>query len=1436
MSDQPGKKRPLRRLLKVAAVLVILLLIVIALLPSMVSWGLLRGTITGVIEDNINGKATIDRLSIGWFSAQTVEGVSIVSDDGQTTLDATATLDRGLLSLLFSGGDYGTLTLSGAASAVRRADGSTSLDTLLKHAPPRDPREREPAERDSRDHAPAEPPAFTAKVVIDDFDVMLTDESTNDVIELRDLKGALTLDPRHASDIVLEAVTIAAGEAGALRVLGGVQSLLDERGALNLDGMKAQVEVGIEAMPLTLIDALAGMNNRLVALLGDSVRRAEIRFDGSRRDGQAFISLATPALDVTGEAALTGGRLLVSPEKPILARLRPDPAVMNAWLDDKTLASLGLATRPRLSSESAAEPGVIEIELSHAAIALPEDGSLNLAGAPIALAVRAGGLRLDDVGVAGMDSVALESLNVSITSDDVTQRIAVALDHRLAVNGRPSSTMTADLGAKEVVGADGAVMFDPARLEGEVHVRALATAIARPFLGDAPIDLARDIGETLDVDATFSSGATRGITVIAAASNLDASLSADVDEHGGIVVKTIDVLTTLHPDLVASLLPDQAWRLPPDLTVMGRDVTLPARAEGEPLDLRAISFGNFTFALAGDLIERTIDGQPTLSIEGFNVNAASSRLDEGIDVVSTFGALGAMGSINQRVTNLFDANGALTPRDALAAGSITLEDIGVEQVRLVAPEFADVFQAAAKSPLRLHVVNTLAAEGTITADIHATNGTIDLTSQVTRGGGVITLQSLAATIDDLTDDVMRLLQKDNAAPIMLAAERVSLAMQSPIVLARETDAGFEVAETIQTEARFAVRDGVLTNGPVVPQRYRLADTQGTATVSLDRGMGALSYRATGTTVLQDVNTREPFSNLAFAYGVEPAGRDSTLATGTLDFTNLNVPRLEIVWGKPVGQISDWVGEQGNLRLDASLPSGGGQRATMVAAFPYLTGTFNVDRGAERIVVTADNPTLTLRAGALEQVLNPVAVEGGDAESASAETGGSPPGGATTRIAVRADVPMSISIRSLVLPAALIDGGALAAEHTNVDLQLTAAAPLALTRVVRGDAGASQTVSFPRLAIGATTNDLARGAQVTIGGTVRAAGAAEGQPDRSTLDIRAGLRNLLSESRELAIENAAIDLDVSIAEFPAWVIDAFSARNSFVQDALGATVTATITARGFSPDAGRLDATVTSANGSTANAMIGGRNGLIRTRKDSPTTASLTLSQELRDRLLYKIHPVFADIRSAKEPLRLTIRDARFSPDNNLSKLDADITVELGEIEIDSGSQLLKVLSFAGAGGETLRTIPGHVGTLDVKIRKGRVMYENFVIQLGGAHGAYKHRIAFAGDIDLVRQRVNSVIGGYPVADAKNSIRELAVLPDSATFGLKFSGDLYDATGNPKPLSWTPVIDFDAEDVIKGFLGGEFLNPFGDGDEAPPQPLQPEQPRERPRRRDRDNAG
>ena len=115
-----------RLLIRVGAVLagVVVLLL---LLPTICSYVVVPGIIQSAVAGNVKGSVRVSGTSFSWFGSQQIRSIRIDSEDGATKLDASVTIGRSLLGLLFDRADLGKIDVTLEGSLGLLADGSTDL-------------------------------------------------------------------------------------------------------------------------------------------------------------------------------------------------------------------------------------------------------------------------------------------------------------------------------------------------------------------------------------------------------------------------------------------------------------------------------------------------------------------------------------------------------------------------------------------------------------------------------------------------------------------------------------------------------------------------------------------------------------------------------------------------------------------------------------------------------------------------------------------------------------------------------------------------------------------------------------------------------------------------------------------------------------------------------------------------------------------------------------------------------------------------------------------------------------------------------------------------------------------------------------------------------------------------------------------------------------
>jgi hypothetical protein len=504
----PGRRR-LRRALIVLGSLVVLVLILVALAPT-IAGAVAPGYARDAINQQINGKAEVGRVSLSWFGGQRVGPITITDAAGQPVAEVNLALSRGLLSLarsaLGSAKDLGQATVSGSATIVRRPDGTTNLQDLLKKPSAAVPPRTTPAGRPAPG-APPKVPQITGSFVIEKFDARFIDQgragSPAAAVRLPALSGSVSVVNSTTADATLKGDLLygpdadrAATPGGSISLTAHADSLTDGAGTLTADRAAIDLKADAKDIATVIADALAGMDQRLVAAIGEKMQ-ASIRAAGTMAKGDASITASAPAFNADLAFAAADGVLTAPRPGRISVQTAGLPSLSPAL--EQSLRSGQTATFDRLPQVTAV--------LDQLRVPLPTGGKpLDLRTAAVGLTVETtettGTVRLastDGRSTQGQPFT-IAPLKARLASDDLAKGATLTANTQATISGQSAGTLAVNLSAGGLLDSTGRPRPGvPTRLTGSADLTGVATAIAQPFAEPMGLDLSRDVGPQLDL-------------------------------------------------------------------------------------------------------------------------------------------------------------------------------------------------------------------------------------------------------------------------------------------------------------------------------------------------------------------------------------------------------------------------------------------------------------------------------------------------------------------------------------------------------------------------------------------------------------------------------------------------------------------------------------------------------------------------------------------------------------------------------------------------------------------------------------------------------------------------------------------------------------------------------------------------------------------------
>ena len=805
---------------------------------------------------------------------------------------------------------------------------------------------------------------------------------------------------------------------------------------------------------------------------------------------------------------------------------------------------------------------------------------------------------------------ALQSATFSIASENLTETITLAVQVDALIDGNEAGRLQGDLAAHHIITTDGKIDFSLDRITGRVEGRSVPATLLQLALQGSPILVERDLGPTLDIDASFSQGAEKEVSLTLSSSKLNAQIVATVNSADrSLRGKRFHVEATVDPALVSGITNLSIDR--PTVVVAEFDrFSLPPIEESGQYNLGALAATGFVEAKDAFVVTAQDDSLPPTDIDAFRIIFDTARLDAGLHLTALVGPL-------QLETEAVRKGDVLHVKQAHVALTVT-------------PKLASTFLADADTTI------VLSESTTATIDLEP----FDLPQTGLYRYGLPTKPILATILleDAILDHVPALVE-----PISL----------------REFKAN--VIANLETQDYAVEGDAIVMRA------------------AHDQRLAKLKYDLTAN-----------LANGAFS------------PTGTLQLNAFQIVYLERMIGAAKGTLSDWVGKKGSVVAKANR-SDSGFATTLSVDLPYLDGDFAATLIGDLVSITSATSTLTLQKSAVESAVNPKPTSKKDTDADRIFT-------------VGADVPLALSIAQLRFPLSMLQEKPFDPGEVTIGVTLTGG-PLQLVDSAGRNAGLND------LTITVTSADLAKGIEFELSQTKMT----DDSTNAGTIDLKGKITNLVSDQNTLQFDQRKLNLQVEVSDAPTHVADALLGLEGLLVAAIGPQTSASFKASNFSPQSGAIRGELTATNGSLQGRIVGRDNALILPRK-TPLKAELQITPPLRQRLLAKIHPVLADIRSTEQPVRMSIEAGLLPLDGDVSRMKANIEITIGNVEFNSGSVTLGLLTILNASNA--KTIPGRIEPIIAKIRKGVVTYDRFEVIID------KYTLAYSGRIDLNTQTVD----------------------------------------------------------------------------------------------------
>ncbi|MCC6660025.1 MAG: hypothetical protein IT437_03975 [Phycisphaerales bacterium] len=474
----------------------LVLVLLVALAPTIAGW-VAPGYVASAINSNISGTAKVEGLSLSWFGSQEVGPVVIRDAAGTEVARVKATVGTSLLGLI-GGLDLGEVKVSGSAHLVREKDGTLSTAKVFTPRTPAPPT-ASPATR--------LPEGLRATLIVENFEATF-DDRAGDTLVQGSIKGRggfavggpatldLTAETRYGPKTPASPAALTS-PGGTVTMTASVDGLTTAGGLLTPGAATVDARVSAADIAPPMAGALAGLGGALTGVFGPAVSLT-LTAAGSAKDATVTMVMKSPG--ASADAAI---RYAQGPGGAVVSVAGP------ATLRFGTAGIVGLA--PGLAAVLESRRDEIEVTqwpevsvtLASLRLPLPRGGTpLDLRGAALSARVTAtpaaGWVAVGGAGQPKQD-FRVEPVSLSLVGD-LDGAVKAEGGASFIVGGQPAGTLAVSMAAARLLNERGGLRGGlPGTLSGSVALTKVTTSLARPFLEGAGVDLATDVGPTLDL-------------------------------------------------------------------------------------------------------------------------------------------------------------------------------------------------------------------------------------------------------------------------------------------------------------------------------------------------------------------------------------------------------------------------------------------------------------------------------------------------------------------------------------------------------------------------------------------------------------------------------------------------------------------------------------------------------------------------------------------------------------------------------------------------------------------------------------------------------------------------------------------------------------------------------------------------------------------------
>ncbi len=897
-------------------------------------------------------------------------------------------------------------------------------------------------------------------------------------------------------------------------------------------------------------------------------------------------------------------------------------------------------------------------------------------------------LAITSIPIPGVDIRSmLHNLVLEVHSENLIEGVTVSTRGDGTIQGEQPSRFSGEFRVRNPIRPDGTFDLAMERITGGLSGERVPTSLLQPAFNGTPVILSRDVGRTVDIHLELNSEPDGTTFITAVGQRATVELSAHQEDDWWVGERLVLITPQAHPALVEGYT-GLTIEQPTDVSINLSAFAIPPYDEA--LDGRPWGFASATGSLQiiGPVIvlmpgdnEANAPARFTLADATIDLNAAP--LGEVVYLTGTAILDGGSVTLNHGVGNLADASGRIDAANALPIGELTIQNLPSSTIAQFMPDLADTLQELLGQSITASVFTDAVDDG--------------LRAIVAASGRAAQANLTAVRMSDalrLTEGRVELALTPSLTTAMLQNW-----MDEPVQLLQDATASLELVPTeFPGSAPF---DYQFTDVPITAQLMAtnlafdrvpgLAEPIGANSVSatIDFAMDEQwSIAADGRANLRRHAANRRFSQLTYNLTASPRIDQPMQLDGTFGMETIRVEDVEALLGQEPGRVTNWVGTDGSLQGRLATITDG-YDLTLTSNLQRLTGTFSSTLINQRMTLNSDDAAINLAATALQHMLDPEGM---------------------TALQISSDVPMAMRVQSR-FPLAMFQDQPYDPEEVDFNASLTGG-PLELI-------SEGEPTTLSNMVIAVRSEAVNGGVDFIINVDADISERIE-TARRGGIDLSGRVRQPLSDQPTL-------DMQGTLTAAPSILADAMLNMNGYLVSAIGREVDLSLHSQNFSRNSGTLSVDIDAAHG-WMRAAGAGSDGMLMFAEGSPIEGELSLTPLLRDRLLASFNPLLGAILAMPQPMQFRISNATLPMDGDISRFNADVQLDIGEVDIDPQTPLFSMLRMAR--GPNVGRLDGFIDPIYAQIRNGVINYDRFNITMD------RLTIPYQGSINLVEGSVN----------------------------------------------------------------------------------------------------